>query len=122
MTNYAILFFFIINWLASFLVHFFMLNHSFLTTFQRPLLCLRTSFCRFYCLTIKTSVKIYRSIVSKAYAAISNILYMDSDSLMPWQVEGLQLAQECLKEYTSFVDMLASEKLLTKKEVSDGNV
>ena len=60
--------------------------------------------------------------ISKAYAAISNILYMDSDSLMPWQVEGLQLAQECLKEYTSFVDMLTSAKLLIKKEVSDGNV
>lgn len=60
--------------------------------------------------------------ISKAYATISNILYMDSDSLMPWQVEGLQLAQECLKEYTSFVDMLTSEKLLTKKEVPDGNV
>ena len=36
--------------------------------------------------------------------------------------ELLQLAQECLKEYTSFVDMLTSEKLLTKKEVSDANV
>lgn len=58
--------------------------------------------------------------ISKAYAAISNILYMET--LMPWQVEGLQLAQECLKEYTSFVDMLTSEKLLIKKEVSDGNV
>lgn len=58
--------------------------------------------------------------ISKAYAVISNILYMDT--LMPWQIEGLQLAQECLKEYTSFVDMLTSEKLLTKKEVSDANV
>lgn len=58
--------------------------------------------------------------ISKAYAAISNILYMET--LMPWQVEGLQLAQECLKEYTSFVDMLTSEKLLIKKEVSDDNV
>lgn len=58
--------------------------------------------------------------ISKAYAAISNILYMEE--LMPWQVEGLQLAQECLKEYTSFVDMLTSEKLLIKKEVSDGDV
>ena len=58
--------------------------------------------------------------ISKAYAAISNILYMEE--LMPWQVEGLELAQECLKEYTSFVDMLTSEKLLIKKEVSDGNV
>lgn len=52
--------------------------------------------------------------ISKAYAAISNILYMET--LMPWQVEGLQLAQECLKEYTSFVDMLTSDKLLLKKE------
>ena len=52
--------------------------------------------------------------ISKAYAAISNILYMET--LMPWQVEGLQLAQECLKEYTSFMDMLTSDKLLLKKE------
>ena len=58
--------------------------------------------------------------ISKAYAAISNILYMEE--LMPWQVEGLQLAQEGLKEYTSFVDMLTSEKLLIKKEVIDGNL
>ena len=58
--------------------------------------------------------------ISKAYAAISNILYLET--LMPWQIEGLQLAQECLKEYTSFVDMLTSDNLLLKKEVSDGNV
>ena len=57
--------------------------------------------------------------ISKAYAAISNILYMET--LMPWQVEGLQLAQECLKEYVSFIDLL-TDNLLIKKEVSDGNL
>lgn len=54
--------------------------------------------------------------ISKASTTIADILHTYIGELMPWQVEGLQFAQECLKEYTHFIDLLTSDKLLLKKE------
>ena len=59
--------------------------------------------------------------ISKASVTIANILYMDT-GLMPWQIEGLELAQECIREYASYIDLMVSDELLIKKEVSNGNV
>ena len=58
--------------------------------------------------------------IGKASLAIADVLNMDE--LMPWQVQGLKHAQVCLAEDARIIDLLVSDKLLIKKEVSDDNV
>ena len=51
--------------------------------------------------------------VGKASVAIANILYMEQFD--PWHKEGLQLAQEIIKEYCNFLELAASKKVYIEK-------
>ena len=52
--------------------------------------------------------------ISKASVAIADLLQWEQFN--EWHREGLLMAQEVIKEYSAFMDMLASDKLLMKKE------
>lgn len=52
--------------------------------------------------------------IGKASVTIANILYMNACD--PCHVEGLQLAQEVIKEYSNLVDALIDGIMIKKKE------